>query len=320
MYKVSVITTIFKTERFLSKCLNSLLAQSLPEIEFVWVDNGASDECKQIIQNYKEDNIKVVRLNSNQGYVGGIKAGLKVATGEYIGFCDSDDWLDPTYYEQLYSLIVKNNADVAICPYTIENTDGSSKKEDLNFYGVTSDVFSLFKSISCGSIWNCLFKRNLLSVDFIDEKNKKSIFMDNLFLISALINSKKAVLTNAVSYHYFQRDDSTIRHMSRMTVLNASKYIVSSLEPLFFEKNDLKTLYAVVNFLQRSIPIYLIDKNYLSNSLIFKQFCEKTYFNKYIYKFYFPSFKDRLFSLSINNEKSRIKLRMLGITKTFKVC
>ena len=86
--KISVITPIYKTEQYLDKCLTALVNQTLPDIEFVWIDNGASDECRNIIAKYadKHQHIKVVHLLQNKGYGGAMNAGLEVATGDYIGF------------------------------------------------------------------------------------------------------------------------------------------------------------------------------------------------------------------------------------------
>ena len=124
MLKVSVITPIYKTEQYLEKLL-SLVAQTLEDIEFIWVDNGANDECREIIKKYetKRPNIKVIHLETNKGYGGAMNAGLDVAEGDYIGFCDSDDWVDVDYYEKLYSATHDGEFDVVYTEYQMEFED-----------------------------------------------------------------------------------------------------------------------------------------------------------------------------------------------------
>ena len=116
-FKVSVITPIYKTEKDLDKCLESLIAQTLPDIEFIWIDNAASDECRDIMKKYldKRPGIKVITLAENVGYCGAMNKGLSVAQGDYVGFCDSDDYVDVDYYEKLYTKAAQENADVVYC-------------------------------------------------------------------------------------------------------------------------------------------------------------------------------------------------------------
>ena len=88
MPKISVITPIYNTEKYLDKCLASLSSQTLQDIEFIWVDNAANDRCKEIIAKYQDarPNIKVIHLEKNVGYSGAMNLGLDIASGEFIGF------------------------------------------------------------------------------------------------------------------------------------------------------------------------------------------------------------------------------------------
>ena len=140
--KISVITPIYKTEQYLDKCLTSLVNQTLPDIEFVWVDNGASDECRNIIAKYadKHPHIKVVHLLQNKGYGGAMNAGLEVATGDYIGFCDSDDWVDTDYFEKLYNAAAQNNANIAFTEYLLEYPDKQKKSEHITNLQIAESV------------------------------------------------------------------------------------------------------------------------------------------------------------------------------------
>ena len=129
--RVSVITPIYNTEDDLERCLQTLLAQTLSEMEFIWIDNGASDECRRIIRKYanKRQGIRVVTLTENIGYCGAMNKGLSQATGKYVGFCDSDDYVDADYYEKLYKQAEASKADVTYCGLILEYKNKSVKNK-----------------------------------------------------------------------------------------------------------------------------------------------------------------------------------------------
>lgn len=154
--KISVITPIYKTEAFLDKCLPSLTAQTLPDVELIWIDNGASDECRRLIEKYKTSAVKVVSLPENIGYMRALNKGLDAATGEYIGFCDSDDWVDADYFEKLYATAKKNNSDICFCSSIIEES-GKRQKILLRHYNNTNDAGEAFDALQNGSIWRGLY-------------------------------------------------------------------------------------------------------------------------------------------------------------------
>ena len=90
--KLSVIVPIYETERFLTRCLDSLVKQTFCDVEFILIDNGANEECKRIIDSYvhQYSRVKLITLKHNIGYSGAMNRGLAQASGDYIGFCDCD--------------------------------------------------------------------------------------------------------------------------------------------------------------------------------------------------------------------------------------
>ena len=113
--KVSVVVPIYRVEEFLQTCIDSLLAQTLDSMELILVDDGSPDRCGEIADRYAEmySNVQVIH-QENKGLGPARNRGMAAATGEYIGFVDSDDWVKPEMYQRLYEAAIRNNADIVV--------------------------------------------------------------------------------------------------------------------------------------------------------------------------------------------------------------
>ena len=130
MKKVSIIVPIYNVEKYLSKCLDSLVNQTLADIEIIIVNDGSPDNSYKIVKDYLKkypDKIKYYE-KSNGGQGSARNLGLTKATGEYVGYVDSDDYVNLTMYEKMYQKAKKTDADIVMCAHTIVYED--SKKED----------------------------------------------------------------------------------------------------------------------------------------------------------------------------------------------
>ena len=116
MPKISVIVPVYNVEKYLRKCIESILNQTFREFELILVDDGSTDSSGKICDEYalKDSRIKVIH-KENGGASSARNAGLDVAKGEYIGFVDSDDWIEMDMYGELYRLIKENNTDISVC-------------------------------------------------------------------------------------------------------------------------------------------------------------------------------------------------------------
>ena len=132
-YKVSVIVPVYGVEKYISKCLNSLVNQTLNDIEIIVVNDGTKDNSQKIIDEYVKkypDKVKsFIKENGGQGSARNY--GLKQATGEYIGYVDSDDYVELDMYEKLYNKAINDNLDIAICGNYNVSEDYKNKKIDL---------------------------------------------------------------------------------------------------------------------------------------------------------------------------------------------
>ena len=116
--KVSIIVPIYNSEKYMSKCIESILNQTLSEIEIILVNDGSTDNSRKIIENYakKDNRIKVIH-QQNSGPSVARNKGIRIAKGKYIGFVDSDDYIEPNMYEELYNNANNKNIEVAMCSY-----------------------------------------------------------------------------------------------------------------------------------------------------------------------------------------------------------
>ena len=115
MIKVSVIVPVFNTEKYLEKCLNSLINQTLQDIEIICINDGSTDKSADIIKKFANKDSRFKLINHEPNKQGAARnTGMKIAKGEYIGFVDSDDWVDLEYYEKLYNAAKRHNFDIAL--------------------------------------------------------------------------------------------------------------------------------------------------------------------------------------------------------------
>ena len=304
--KLSVITPIYKTEQYLDKCLTSLVNQTLPDIEFVWVDNGASDECRAIIAKYadKRPHIKIVHLPQNKGYGGAMNAGLDVATGDYIGFCDSDDWVDTDYFEKLYNAAAQNNADMAFTEYLLEYPDKQKKSEHITNLQIAESVSEKVNVLKDGAIWD--------NIRF--PEHSKSYFEDNVLLFPAAMRANKIVLINTTNYHYWQRETSVVHDVQHYDEMNS--YCVDVIKNLlnFTEKQNYNSeeKQNIVNFFDRSFPWKSILKKRCLYNMLIANIKDKDILLriKAEKKKYVPDFIGRIFSI-VKNPKGKT-LYLLG--------
>lgn len=122
MIKVSVIVPIYNAEKYLRQCLDSIVKQTLKDIEIILINDGSTDGCAEICQEYLYDSRVSYYYKENEGLAAARDDGMLRATGEYIGFVDSDDWLEPDMYEKMYETAKGSNSDVVFCNW-ITNDD-----------------------------------------------------------------------------------------------------------------------------------------------------------------------------------------------------
>ena len=208
---ISVIIPVYNVSAYLERCVKSVMNQTYHHLEIILVDDGSTDDSGKICDMlFEQDNrIKVVH-KENGGLSSARNAGLKVASGDFIGFVDSDDWIEPDTYEYMLGLLKKYKAEVADieCQYVYSDQDVIKKiKEYIEVYWDRDVLWNYFdrglklQNSAPYSVWRKLYKRKILEGRlFWEGKNSE----DLLFNYEVLKDTKSIVISNQVKYHYFQ--------------------------------------------------------------------------------------------------------------------
>ena len=213
---ISIIVPIYNVEKYLSKCIDSILAQTYNDIEVILVDDGSPDNCPMICDEYaQKDNRVIVIHQKNAGVSAARNAGLKVAQGEYIGFVDADDYINENMYSEMISAFQKYSVELAICGYNYVNENGDinreyncSDVEVVNQYCVYYRYFDIPPTIRLG-VCNKLFKRNLLMNLLFSESIKGA--EDAEFLAAYISKIKNAAIIHKPLYFNCERTGSATR-------------------------------------------------------------------------------------------------------------
>lgn len=216
---VSISVPVYKTERDLRRCVESLLNQTLRDIEIILVDDGSPDNCGIICDEYaaKDARIKVIH-KENGGSSSARKEGLKHCTGIYYTVCDSDDWVEPTMYEELYQRAVETNADIVACDYYSEYGNGKQVRSASYTYTTQEQyIEDLMLRTTSVNTWSKLFRRDMIRDLGIDYTEGVNLGEDGLFLFKTLLVPQKIATLPRALYHY-QRDMNSASYTNNITL------------------------------------------------------------------------------------------------------
>ena len=218
--KVSIIIPVYNVEKYIYDCVDRVLTQTLQDIEIILVDDGSCDNSGKICDDYakKDKRVKVIhQVNGKQGKAR--NEGVKIATGEYIGFVDGDDCISSYMYEELYNKAKATDADIVMCDYYRFLGPGrvSSKKSRIDKIFLKKDVFNMNslpytlnrRNFFCIAVcWNKLFKRDFYLKNLKFPEN--IIFEDSPVMFDAFVKAEKISVVNKKLYYYrVNRQDSS---------------------------------------------------------------------------------------------------------------
>lgn len=228
--KVSVIVPVYNTEKYLQRCLDSIVKQTLQEIEIILVDDGSKAACALLCDRWAQTDDRIRVIHKENGGLGFARnSGMEAATGEYIGFVDSDDYIDPAMYETLYTAATKNNADLAVSGICFVGGNTFSQSEDVqpkSYFDqetvfAKEDIQTLLLGVIgalphepddsrygvsvCKNIFrNGLVKQNNLAF----QSERKILSEDTLFMVDFIKRSARAVGVPGAWYCYCRNGDS----------------------------------------------------------------------------------------------------------------
>lgn len=230
MPKVSIVVPIYNVEQYLCTCIDTLLAQTLQDIEIILVNDGATDKSPTICDTYASQDSRIIVIHKENGGLSDARnAGIEVAQGEYIAFLDSDDWVESHFYQYLYELIQKTGADIAQCDYIeayTENVKINFKEpiKESMYTGV--EALSLLygkEYVKTVVVWNKLYHRNLFKHI---RYPKGKVHEDEFTTYKVIHQAKQLVNSNVPMVYYRQREGSIMAqgfNEKRLHVLEAWK-------------------------------------------------------------------------------------------------
>lgn len=222
---VSLIIPVYNVEKYLKKCLDSAITQTLTEIEIIVVNDGSTDGSLSIINAYasRDQRIKVVS-QENCGLGAARNAGIRIAQGEYLAFMDSDDWVEPDFLEKMYVTACYRNVDIVICNHVKtyeelwEFKNGRHLKADV-YTGHEAMKKIISDSVIQSFAWDKLYKRTLFTLN--DIYYPKSLYFEDMATTFKVFYYAKTVgVIDDCLYHYLQRKGSISRKMSPRRVFD----------------------------------------------------------------------------------------------------
>lgn len=258
-YDVSIIVPIYKVENYLDKCISSIINQTYERIQIILVDDGSPDSSPAICDKYAHMDARVQVIHkSNGGVVSARKAGCEAATGTYIGFVDGDDWIEPEMIENLYELMIHDNADTVLAG-AIEDVEGEchfqSNKIKEGVYKTEEERTYLYSNMICCESYfgmgilpyfhNKLFHRDVLLSQMKAMDDEIRVGDDVAVIFPALLQAKCIVIQNQFHYHYCLRRSSMMfasidEESEYLNAIRLHKYMQSQIGIKMLNEYDLR--------------------------------------------------------------------------------
>ncbi len=254
MSKLSIIIPIYNAEKFIPKCLDSVLGQTINEFELICVNDGSTDASLDVIKKYagKDERIRIID-KKNGGSLSARKEGVRIATGDYIGFVDADDWIEADMYECLMNAASTHSADIVSCGYYLE--EANSKRivyevkekeiiEDPNnreifFEGFLATGFDWVTNRNITpSLCNKVFRKSILESVYSEIDERIILEEDTVTMASAVLNSKCLVLIPEILYHY-KIYASSKSHRLNKNIMQSYAYVFNELNRISEEHDGI---------------------------------------------------------------------------------
>lgn len=265
---ISIIVPVFQVEEYVGACIESIQNQTYQNIEIILVDDGSKDQSLDVCFRYAKNDQRIIVLHQvNHGLSSSRNAGLRIATGEFIGFIDSDDTIEPQMFEEMLNKILENKSQMCVCTkYLIDNQSFYSAKIEKTMLYQKEAIKEMLHMNFPTSVCSCLYKKNILRDIYFDEE---IYYWEDIEFQARIINQLQTIsICNQAFYHYRQRPNSlNYRQVDdkTMTCLNIPDKIMDYYRYQYPELHkDLLELH--VYFLQimigRILKPTFVDKKY----------------------------------------------------------
>ncbi len=207
MTKISVIVPCYNVKKWVGRCLDSLIGQTLSDIEIICIDDKSTDNTLTILKQYAEadERISIIEMPENRGVAVARNMGLAVSTAPYIGFIDPDDYVDADFYEKLYAAIIKSGADVAKA--AVETTN---LKDNISYIGDLNKQIKQNHIVWAYQFWSGLYNHAFLTENNIRFPDEVITGQDAVFLTHVTLCTDNIVLIDDTYYHYFLLNEGSL--------------------------------------------------------------------------------------------------------------
>lgn len=245
--RISVIVPVYRVEKYLPQCIDSLLAQTHRELEILLVDDGSPDQCGKICDEYakRDARIRVIH-QQNRGVSAARNAGLEQATGAYIGFVDGDDWAEPDMFERLYAWIKQERTQIVSCGWLLFEENTGRERADRSYEPMRLEyqeaLYFMLRGIYFeGYVWNKLFDACLFRDNKMRFNESVHLCQDLLFVCHCLHTGASLYYNSEPLYHYRIHAQSAVRsfNVKRCAELLARREIVALTEGMESKLNEL---------------------------------------------------------------------------------
>lgn len=219
--KISVIVPVYKVEPYLRKCLDSIVGQTYQNLEIILVDDGSPDSCGAICDEYAAQDKRVQVIHKANGGVSSARnAGLAAATGEWIGWVDSDDWIEPDMYSYMLEKVREYGADIAVCSRSEccrdQNVARGWEREQMLDTEAALELL-LKNDVMQSFLWDKLWRRELFDGQFFPEGRT---FEDIAIMHRLFMRARRVICLPEVKYHYLQHQGSIVDSKSLENLIN----------------------------------------------------------------------------------------------------
>lgn len=212
MAVISIIVPVYNVEKYLSRCLDSLLAQTFSDLEIICVNDGSADRSGEILADYEKRDPRIKRIDQeNRGNGEARNRGLREVTSPFLMFCDSDDWYEPDMCQIMHDTIQRENVDFACCGVFIDSEERDVPKLIGNISGIPEGKYTNFEKIFLGlngAVWNKIFK-----TDIVKKYNVSfavNVIDDYIFCREYMLVCRSLFYFRKRLYHYIMRNGSVV--------------------------------------------------------------------------------------------------------------
>lgn len=287
---VSIIIPVYNTEKYLKNCLESVINQTYKNLEIICIDDGSTDKSLEVLKQFeaKDNRIKVISQN-NQGVSAARNQGLDNANGKYLMFVDSDDWIESSMIEELYTLAEKENADAIITGILYENI----AEKQLSYRIPTSKRW-LSRNNLLNPVANKFHRTEIIKKFNIHFENNIRLGEDFLFNMDVFSRGNKILIFPKIFYHYVFHGKNTVYNIEKRKDIFL---VLDEISNLFLERNIIRDSYARLEFDR----IYINNIKYAFGALLNVK-------NKDDFLYYFHEFYQKIKEISYLSEMKKMKI------------